>query len=139
LPSTKKKLTSSSVSPRQGYNNTITLFMVWTLCLHGFSAGQGRLMVLCPDDITPCLMTILAARRRLHRGAICTSSEHLSAPPRQTNIAQMYCFGLTSRRVLRRHNINCCVHGDGKEDDENQCDALITHRALNSLIVINKN
>jgi hypothetical protein len=113
--------------------------MVWTLCLYGFSAGRGRLMVLCPDNITPCLTAILAAQRRLHRGAICTSSEHLSAPPRQNNIAQMYRFGLVSRRVQLRHNISCCVHGDGKEDDENQCDALIKHRALNSLIGINKN
>jgi hypothetical protein len=78
-------------------------------------------------------MAILAARRRLHWGAICTSSEHLSAPPRQNNITQMHCFGLALRQVWRRHNIGCCVHGDGKEDNENQWDALITHRALNSL------
>jgi hypothetical protein len=82
---------------------------------------------------------MLAARRRLHRGAICTSSEHLSALPLQNNIAQMHPFGLVSRQVQRRHNIGCCVHGDGKEDDENQCDALITHHALNSIIGINKN
>jgi hypothetical protein len=111
--------------------------MVWTLCLYGFSAGHGRLMVLCPDSITPCLMAILVARRRLHQGAICTSSEHLLAPPRQNNIAQMHCFGLALRRVRRRHNIGCCVHGDGKEDEQNQCDELITHCALNSLIGIN--
>jgi hypothetical protein len=113
--------------------------MVWTLCLYGFSAGRGRQMVLCPDDITPCLTAILVAQRRFHRGAICTSSKHLLAPPQQNNIAQMHCFGLASRQVRCRHNIGCCVHGDGKEDDENQCDALITHHALNSLIGINKN
>jgi hypothetical protein len=96
-------------------------------------------MVLCPDDITPCLTAILAARRRLHWGAICTSSEHLSALPRQNNITQMHRFGLASWRVRHRHNIGCCIHGDGKEDDENQCNALITHRALNTLIGINEN
>jgi hypothetical protein len=117
----------------------ITSFMVWILCLYGFSAGHGRLMVLCPDDITPCLTAILAEQRRLHRGAICTSFKHLLATPRQNNIARMHCFGLASWWVRRRYNIGCCVHGDGKEDDENQCDALITHPALNSLIGINKN
>jgi hypothetical protein len=113
--------------------------MVWTLCLYGFSAGHGRLMVLCPDDITPCLTAILVAQRGLHGGAICTSSEQLLAPPRQNNIARMHHFGLALWRVRRRHNIGCCIHGDGKEDGENQCDALIMHRALNSLIGINKN
>jgi hypothetical protein len=113
--------------------------MVWTLCLYVFSAGHGRLMVLCPDNITPCLVAILAAQRRLHRGAICTSSERLSAPPQQNNIARMHRFGLALRQVRRRHNIGCCVHGDGKEDEENQRNALMMHRALNSLIGINKN
>ncbi len=107
--------------------------------MYGFSAGRGRLMVLCPDNITPCLTAILAVQRRLNWGAICTSSEHLLAPPWQNNIAQMHCFGLALWRVRRRHNIGCCVHDDGKEDDENHCDALITHRALNILIGINKN
>jgi hypothetical protein len=64
-----------------------TSFMVWTLCSYGFIAGHGWLMVLCPDDITPYLTAILAAQRRLHWGAICTSSKHLLAPPRQNNIA----------------------------------------------------
>jgi hypothetical protein len=113
--------------------------MVWALCSYGFSAGRGRLMVLCPDNITPCLTAILAAQRRLHWGAICTFSKHLLVLPRQNNIAQMHCFGLALRRVRRRHNIGCCVHGDGKEDDEDQCNALIMHCALNSLIGINKN
>jgi hypothetical protein len=130
---------SSSVSTRQCYNNTITSFLVWTLCSYGFSAGHGRLMVLCPDDITPCLMAILATQRRLHRGAICTSSEHLLAPPRQNNIARMHRFGLALWRVRRRHNSGCCIHGNSKEDDESQCNALIMHHALNSLIDINKN
>jgi hypothetical protein len=95
-------------------------------------------MVLCPDNITPCLTAILAVQRRLHREAICTSSEHLLAPLRQNNIARMHRFGLALRRVWCRHNIGCCVHGNGKEDNENQCDALIMHCALNSLIGINK-
>jgi hypothetical protein len=84
-------------------------------------------------------MAIMAAQQRLHRGAICSSSKHLLAPPGQNNIAQMHRFGLASRWVQRRHNIGCCVHGDGKEEDENQCDSLIMHCALNSLIGINKN
>jgi hypothetical protein len=96
-------------------------------------------MVLCPDDITPCLMAILVVQRRLHWGAICTASEHLLVPPRQNNIAQMHRFGLASWQVWRRCNINRCVHGNDKEDNENQCNALIMHRALNSLIGINKN
>jgi hypothetical protein len=97
----------------------ITSFMVCTLCLYGFSAEHGRLMVRCPDDITPCLMAIMATQRRLHQGAICTSLEHLLAPPRQNNIARMHHFGLASWQVQHRHNIGCCIHGDGKEDDEN--------------------
>jgi len=104
-----------------------------------FSAGCGRLMVLCPDDMTPCLKVILSTRRRLHGGAICTSSKHHSAPPRQQNIAWMYRFGLASRRVRRRCNIGRCIPDRGKEDDENQCDASTMHRALNSLISININ
>jgi len=28
--------------------------MVWTLCSYRFSAECGRLMVLCPDKMTPC-------------------------------------------------------------------------------------
>jgi hypothetical protein len=71
-------------------------------------------------------------------GYICIPSKHLLALPRQNNIAWMHCFGLASRRVRRRHNIGCCIHGNGKEDDENLCNALITHRALNSFIGINK-
>jgi hypothetical protein len=70
--------------------------MMWTLYLYGFSAGHGRLMVLCPDNITPCLTAIFALQTRLHWGAICTSSEHLLVLPRQNNIAQMHCFGLVS-------------------------------------------
>jgi hypothetical protein len=84
-------------------------------------------------------MAILAVQRRLHRGAICTSSEHLSVPLWQNNITRMHRFGLALRWVRRRHNIGCCIHGDGKEDDENQCNEMIMHRALNSLIGINKN
>jgi hypothetical protein len=112
---------------------------VWTLYLYGFSAGHGRLMVLCPGNITPCPSTILAAQRRLHRGAICTSSKHLLAPPWQDNIFQMHCFGLASRQVRHWLNIGCCIHGNGNEDDENQLDALTTHCALNSSIGVNKN
>jgi hypothetical protein len=82
-------------------------------------------------------MATLAAERRLHRGAICTSFEHLSAPPRQNNIARMHRFGLALRQVQRRRNIDCCIHNDGKEDNKNQCDALIMHHVLNSLIGIN--
>ena len=72
-------------------------------------------------------------------GAICTSSKHHSAPPRQQNIARTYRFGLASRQVRRRCNIGRCIRDRGKEDDENQCDASTTHRALNSLISININ
>jgi hypothetical protein len=51
----------------------------------------------------------------------------------------MHRFGLALWWVQRRRNIGCCIHGGSKEDDENQCDALIMHRALNSFIGINKN
>jgi hypothetical protein len=51
----------------------------------------------------------------------------------------MYRFGLASRQVWRRRNIDRCIHDRGKEDDENQQDVLTTHRALNSLIGINRN
>jgi hypothetical protein len=77
--------------------------------------------------------------KKVALGAICTSFEHLLALTRQNNIARMHPFGLALQRVRRRPNIGCCIHGDGKEDNENQCDALITHRALNSSIGINKN
>ncbi len=36
-----KKLISSSVSPRRCYNDTVTSFMVWTLCLYSFSSVPG--------------------------------------------------------------------------------------------------
>ncbi len=77
--------------------------------------------------------------KKLHWGAIFISSKHLLVPPRQNNIAQMNCFGLALGQVQGRHKIGHCVHGGGKEDDENQCNALIMHRALNSLIGINEN
>jgi len=72
-------------------------------------------------------------------GAICTSSKHHSAPLQQQNIARTYLFGLASRQVWRRCNIGPCIRDRGKEDDENQCDASMTHHALNSLISININ
>ncbi len=138
FPSTKKKYISSSVSPRQRYNDTITLFMVWTLCSYGFSTGHGRLMVLCPDDITPCLTAILAVQRRLHRG--------LFAPPPSTfrrccgKITSLECIVLIWRRGgCGAGTILLLRSWRGKEDNETQCDALIMHRALNSLIGINKN
>jgi hypothetical protein len=77
--------------------------------------------------------------KKVASGDICTSSEHLLALPRQNNIAGMHRFGLASRRVQRRCNIGCCVHGKGKEGDKLQCDALITHHVLNSQIGMNKN
>jgi hypothetical protein len=77
--------------------------------------------------------------KKVARGAICTSSKHLLAPPGQLNIARTYRFDLASRRVRRRCNIGCCIRDRGKEDDENQCDASTMHRALNSLIGININ
>jgi hypothetical protein len=83
LPPTKNKLTSSSADPAQRWNDTINWSMVWTICLYPFSAGCGRLMVLCPDNTTPCPKAILSTQRRLHHGAICTSSKHLLALPRQ--------------------------------------------------------
>ncbi len=55
------------------------------------------------------------------------------------DIAQTYRFGLASRRVWRRCNIGRCIRDRGKEDNENQRDASMTHRALNSLICININ
>jgi len=51
----------------------------------------------------------------------------------------MYRFGLASWRVRRRCNIGRCIHNRGKEDNENQRDASMTHCALNSLIGININ
>ena len=53
------------------------------------------------------------------------------------NIARTYRFGLVSRRVWHRRNIGHCIRDRGKEDDENQHDASMMHRALNSLIGIN--
>jgi hypothetical protein len=32
-------------------------------------------LVLCPDNMTPCLKAIFLTRRWLQRGAICTSSQ----------------------------------------------------------------
>ncbi len=73
--------------------------------------------------------TWLAKSRKDIRSEVPCVSCQSSGP----TIARMHHFGLASRV---RHG--CCVHGDGKEEDENQY-ALITHRALNSLIGINKN
>jgi len=53
-------------------------------------------------------------------GAICTSSKHDSAPPRQQNIARMYRFGLALQRVRPRSNIGRWICNRGKEDNENQ-------------------
>ena len=41
--------------------------------------------------------------------------------------------------MRRRRNIGRCIRDHGKEDNENQHDASLTHRALNSLIGININ
>ena len=119
LPPTTQKLISSSADPAQRRNDIINWSMVWTLCSYRFSTGSGRLMVLCPDDMTPCPKVILSTWRRLHGG--------LFAPPPST-----------SRR--RRGNRTSPGRSNrGKEDDENQCDASTTHCALNSLISININ
>ena len=109
----QKTLISSSVLPCRRYNHTIDSFMVWTLCLYGLSARHGRLMVLCPDNGTPHWMAILLMPRRLHWGAICSSSKHLFAPPRQYNITGMHHFGLASRWVQRKRNIGRWIHSNG--------------------------
>ncbi len=36
-----QKFTAPSANPAQRWNHTINLFMVWNLCLYGFSAGCG--------------------------------------------------------------------------------------------------
>ena len=72
----QKKIISSSVLQRHPYYHTINSFMLWTLCLYHFNAMCGRLMVLCPDDKTPCPKVILSTRRRLIGG--------LFAPPPST-------------------------------------------------------
>ena len=96
-------------------------------------------MVLCPDNMRPLWMAILLTRRRLHCRASCTSAKHLLVPLQQKNIVGMHHFGLVSWWMQCRHNIGSCVHGSSKEDDENQCDTMILHHALDSLIGINKN
>jgi hypothetical protein len=55
----------------------------------------GRLMALCHEDITPCL---IGAKKVGLVGAIFTSSKHLSAPPWQKSIVRMHRLDLVSRR-----------------------------------------
>ena len=80
------KITAPSAGPTRprNWNNTINffIFMVLALCSYPFSTGRGRLMALCPDDMTPCLMAILSTWRRLHHGVF-TSSKHLLAQQRE--------------------------------------------------------
>jgi len=45
----------------------------------------------------------------------------------------------SGKAVWHMHNIGWCLCSGGREDYENQGDALITHCALNSLICILKN
>ena len=134
-----KQLISSSADLTQHWNDTINSCMVWTLRSYCFSAGCSQLMVLCTNNMTPCPKAILWTRRRLHWGAIFTFAKHLLAPLWQQDINIMHCFGPASRRVHHRCNIGCCIHGGGKEDNENQYNALILHSALHSLIGINEN
>ncbi len=75
-----QKFTAPSANPARCWNHTINLFMVWTLCLYGFSAGCGWLMALCHDIITPCP---IGAKKVGLVGAIFTPFKHLSAPPWQ--------------------------------------------------------
>ena len=129
-----RKITAPLADPSRPWTDTINFCMVLTLCTYRFSARWGRLMVLCPDDMTPCLMAILSTWRMLHRGAIFTSSKHLSlsAQQRQKNIVWMHHFDLSSQWVWHRCHIGQCLYG-GSKDDENQCNVSMMHRALNSL------
>jgi hypothetical protein len=55
------------------------------------------------------------------------------APPRQKNIVRIHRFDLASQQVQRRRHIGRCLCGSS-EDDENQCNMLVMHCAINSLI-----
>ncbi len=81
-------------------------WMVWTLCLYGFSTGCGWLVVLCYDNITPC---VIGAKKVELVGAIFTSSKHLLAPPWQISIFRMHRLDLVFRRVQHRHHIGGCL------------------------------
>jgi hypothetical protein len=94
FPDPPSKIYSAISWPRPDWNHTNNLCMVLILCFYRFSAGRGMLMVLCPDGITPCPTAILLTHRRLHWGAICTSSKHLLARPCQQNIVQKHRFSL---------------------------------------------
>jgi hypothetical protein len=126
---TKNKLVSSSADPAQCWNNTINSFMVWTLRLYRFSAGCGRLIVLCPDDMAPCPKVILLTRRRLYRGASCTSSSTFQrrrgnrTSPGRTNLVWRHggygagatliaAFATAARRTMRISAMHqqCIVH-----------------------------
>jgi hypothetical protein len=74
-------------------------------------------------------------------GAICTSSKPHSAPPRQQATEHSpdvpFWSGISAGTAQVQYW--SLLRDRGKEDDENQCDASTTHRALNSLISININ
>ncbi len=107
-----QKIIATSANAARHWNHTINLFMVWTLCSYGFSAGCGRLMVLCHDDITPCP---IGAKKVGLVGAIFTSSTHLLAPPWQKSIVCMHRLNLVSRQVQHRLHIGPCLCSSGKD------------------------
>lgn len=133
-PPSKSYSAISRPHPALNWNNAINffIFMVSTLCSYCFSTGQGRLMALCPNDMTPCIMAILSTWRRLHLGAIFTYTKHLLELQRQKNVVRMKkdCSVIAwGRGVRQMHHIGRCLHGGGK-DDENQCNALMGHHEL---------
>ncbi len=73
-----------------------------TLCFYCFSTGWGWLMVLCPDNKTPCPTATLLMQRRLLRGAVFT----------------FWCYGgkrttLSGSIVLIWQTGTCCLCGCG--------------------------
>ncbi len=118
-----QKFIVPSANPAWRWNHTINLFMVWTLCLYGFSAGCGWLMALCYDDITPCP---IGAKKVGLVGAIFTSSKHLLVPPWQKSIVRMHRLDLVSLGVWHRHHIGCCICSSG-EDVSVMCQWCIVH------------
>ena len=122
-------IAAPSADPAQNWNHIINLFMLLTLCLYHVSDGHVRLTVLCPDDITPCLTT-----------AICWCKDKegcirgLFSPELSTFRCRRVKRTSSNFIVLVWHCDGCGA--GGKEDDENQYDALAMHHALNILIGI---
>jgi hypothetical protein len=98
-------LTCPALKPYHQLVHGLNSLLVWFQ--HRVWSADGA---VC-DDITPCW---IGSKKVGLRGAIFTSSRHLSVPPGQKSIVCMHCLDVVLRRVRHRHHIGCCLRSSGK-------------------------